>query len=78
MDLENIMADIMNIGVIAILGGTGKEGKGLAYQWAKKGHQVIIGSRLLEKAQAAAEEINQKTRSFDLPAGLRDGKWRSG
>jgi hypothetical protein len=60
MDLENIMADIMNIGVIAILGGTGKEGKGLAYQWAKKGHQVIIGSRLLEKAQAAAEEINQK------------------
>ena len=42
---------------IAILGGTGKEGKGLAYRWAMAGHDVIIGSRQLEKAQAAVEEI---------------------
>lgn len=42
---------------IAIIGGTGKEGKGLAYRWAKYGHHVIIGSRSLEKAKAAVAEI---------------------
>jgi len=43
---------------IAILGGTGKEGKGLAYRWSKAGHRVIIGSRSTERAQAAAGEIS--------------------
>ncbi len=43
---------------IAIIGGTGKEGKGLAYRWAKFGHNVVIGSRSVEKAQAAADEVN--------------------
>ena len=43
--------------VIAILGGTGKEGKGLAYRWAKAGYHVIIGSRTPEKAQAAVAEL---------------------
>ncbi len=42
---------------IAIIGGTGKEGKGLAYRWAKAGHQIFVGSRQLEKAQLAANEI---------------------
>lgn len=42
---------------IAILGGTGKEGKGLAYRWAKAGYEVIIGSRQLEKAQTAVAEL---------------------
>lgn len=42
---------------ISILGGTGKEGKGLAYRWAKAGYQVLIGSRQLEKAQAAVQDI---------------------
>lgn len=42
---------------IAILGGTGKEGKGLAYRWAKAGYRVYIGSRAAEKAQAAAAEL---------------------
>lgn len=43
---------------IAIIGGTGKEGKGLAYRWAKAGHEVVIGSRLVEKAQIAADDVN--------------------
>ncbi|MEL7590164.1 MAG: NADPH-dependent F420 reductase [Anaerolineaceae bacterium] len=43
---------------IAIIGGTGKEGKGLAYRWALAGHDVIIGSRNIEKAQLAADEVN--------------------
>ncbi|MBN2388598.1 MAG: NADPH-dependent F420 reductase [Anaerolineales bacterium] len=42
---------------IAILGGTGKEGKGLAYRWAKNGYRVLIGSRTPEKARAVAHEL---------------------
>lgn len=42
---------------IAIVGGTGKEGKGLAYRWLKAGYPVIIGSRQEEKAQSAAQEL---------------------
>ncbi|HVF25922.1 MAG TPA: NADPH-dependent F420 reductase [Anaerolineales bacterium] len=42
---------------IAVLGGTGREGKGLAYRWAKVGYQVLIGSRSSERAVTAASEI---------------------
>jgi NADPH-dependent F420 reductase len=49
---------------IAVLGGTGKEGKGLAYRWAKAGYPIIIGSRQAEKAQAAVDELRPL-----LPAG---------
>ncbi|MBI5354159.1 MAG: NADPH-dependent F420 reductase [Chloroflexi bacterium] len=44
---------------IAVLGGTGKEGKGLAYRWARAGYHVRIGSRTAEKAVAAAHEITE-------------------
>ena len=43
--------------VIAILGGTGDQGRGLARRFALAGHQVIIGSRSSERAAAAAQEI---------------------
>lgn len=43
---------------IAVLGGAGKEGSGLALRWAHAGHHVIIGSRSAERAQEAAAEIN--------------------
>ena len=46
------------LATIAVLGGTGKEGGGLALRWAHKGHKVIIGSRSAERAQAAADEMN--------------------
>jgi 8-hydroxy-5-deazaflavin:NADPH oxidoreductase len=45
---------------IAILGGTGKEGPGLALRWAIAGYPIIIGSRQLGKAQATAAELNAK------------------
>jgi NADPH-dependent F420 reductase len=45
------------IHTIGIVGGTGKEGKGLAYRWSKAGYRVLIGSRQLEKAQAAAADV---------------------
>jgi NADPH-dependent F420 reductase len=44
---------------IGILGGTGKEGSGLAYRWALTGHDVVIGSRDAAKAAAGAAELNQ-------------------
>ncbi|MFT3755724.1 MAG: NADPH-dependent F420 reductase [Pseudoxanthomonas sp.] len=43
---------------IAVLGGTGKEGGGLALRWAHKGHKVILGSRSAERAQEAADAMN--------------------
>jgi NADPH-dependent F420 reductase len=43
---------------IAILGGAGKEGGGLALRWAHAGHRIIIGSRSAKRAQEAANEIN--------------------
>ena len=45
---------------IAVLGGAGKEGGGLALRWAHVGHKVIIGSRDAQRAKDAAAEINAK------------------
>ena len=46
---------------VAVLGGTGNEGPGLARQWAKSGrYKVIIGSRQAEKAERVAAELNEK------------------
>jgi 8-hydroxy-5-deazaflavin:NADPH oxidoreductase len=42
---------------IAVLGGTGKEGKGLAYRWARAGYHIYIGSRTEDKAKSAAQEL---------------------
>ena len=47
-----------NSPTIAVLGGTGKEGKGLAYRWAKAGYRVIIGSRTKDKADATAHDLS--------------------
>lgn len=51
------MAGVTTIGFI---GGTGPEGKGLAYRLALAGHDIVIGSRRLERAQEAAQEIATK------------------
>jgi 8-hydroxy-5-deazaflavin:NADPH oxidoreductase len=46
---------------VAVLGGTGNEGPGLARQWARSGrYKVIIGSRQAEKAERVAAELNEK------------------
>jgi NADPH-dependent F420 reductase len=44
---------------IAILGGTGHEGTGLALRWASNGYEVIIGSRKEEKALQVTRELNE-------------------
>ena len=42
---------------VAVLGGTGAEGSGLAFRWAHAGHHIILGSRDPEKAKQAAEAL---------------------
>jgi len=42
---------------IAILGGTGDLGGGLARQWSRAGYRILIGSRTLEKGRAAAQAL---------------------
>jgi NADPH-dependent F420 reductase len=43
---------------IAVLGGTGAEGSGLAFRWASAGLAVLLGSRDAAKAAATASELN--------------------
>ncbi|MBM6577810.1 NADPH-dependent F420 reductase [Microvirga sp. SRT01] len=45
---------------IAVIGGTGQEGGGLAARFAHAGHRVIIGSRDADKAADAAARLNEK------------------
>lgn len=45
---------------LAILGGTGKEGQGLALRWGRAGHDVILGSRDAAKGREIADEVNEK------------------
>ncbi len=57
--------------IIAVLGGTGKEGKGLALRWMRAGYRIVIGSRDQARADAAAEELNGKgTDGLASGAGL--------
>ncbi len=49
-----------NLPTIAILGGTGKEGPGLAMRWATVGYPILIGSRQTEKAQETALTLNER------------------
>lgn len=42
---------------IAVIGGTGAEGSGIALRLAKAGHRVVLGSRDAAKAKAAAAEL---------------------
>jgi NADPH-dependent F420 reductase len=53
--------DNATLPTLAIIGGTGKEGKGLAYRWAKAGYRVVIGSRTPEKAAQVAVELRERT-----------------
>jgi NADPH-dependent F420 reductase len=51
--------------VVGVLGGTGPQGKGLAYRLAKAGQKVIIGSRAADRAQAAADELGHGVEGAD-------------
>ena len=53
---------------VAVIGGTGPQGKGLAYRWARHGHRVVLGSRSAERADKAAAEITAR-----VPDGVVTG-----
>ena len=56
----------MNENAIAILGGTGDQGLGLALRFAKAGRPVVIGSRKLDRAVEAAEKVREAVPGADV------------
>jgi 8-hydroxy-5-deazaflavin:NADPH oxidoreductase len=50
----------MSDSTIAVVGGTGPQGKGLAYRFALAGHPVVVGSRAAERARATAAAIAER------------------
>jgi NADPH-dependent F420 reductase len=57
---------------IAVLGGTGPEGLGLALRWAQAGETVIIGSRNAQRAQEAADRIKQRAGADAKISGMEN------
>jgi NADPH-dependent F420 reductase len=45
---------------IAVLGGTGPQGRGLAYRFARAGLSVVVGSRSAERAESTASELTER------------------
>ena len=45
---------------IAVVGGTGPQGRGLGYRWARHGHRVVLGSRSAERAESTAAEVAER------------------
>jgi 8-hydroxy-5-deazaflavin:NADPH oxidoreductase len=52
--------------VVAVVGGTGAEGSGLALRFAKAGLRVLIGSRNLDRAQGAAKELAEQAGAGEI------------
>ena len=57
---------------IAVLGGTGPEGFGLALRWAQAGETIIIGSRDPQRAQTAADKITQRLGPSAKASGMEN------
>ncbi|WP_030545137.1 NADPH-dependent F420 reductase [Streptomyces albus] len=51
--------------VVGVLGGTGDQGRGLAYRLARAGQRVVIGSRSAERAETAARELGHGVEGAD-------------
>jgi 8-hydroxy-5-deazaflavin:NADPH oxidoreductase len=58
---------------IAILGGTGNQGPGLALRWARAGHTILIGSREAEKAERVAAEVAERLEADPAAAARVSG-----
>jgi NADPH-dependent F420 reductase len=63
-DGPHVAVDVSGL-VVGVLGGTGPQGRGLAYRWATGGLQVVVGSRSAERAAAVAAEIGLGARGAD-------------
>jgi 8-hydroxy-5-deazaflavin:NADPH oxidoreductase len=55
---------------LAFLGGTGDQGRGLARRFAIAGHRVVLGSRQVQRAEQAAEELRTTVTDPSLIRGL--------
>lgn len=55
---------------IGIIGGTGRQGRGLAYRWAQAGHEILIGSRKVESAITAVEELKERLQGVGNVTGM--------
>jgi NADPH-dependent F420 reductase len=45
---------------VAVIGGTGPQGKGLGYRFARHGHDIVLGSRAADKAEVVAAEVTER------------------
>lgn len=63
---------VNNKSTIAVIGGTGDLGSGLAFRWAVAGHPIIIGSRVQESAEKGAEKLREKAPTANV-TGLHNG-----
>lgn len=59
---------------IGIIGGTGPQGKGLGYRFARGGYDVVLGSRQDDRAVAAAEELGERLGSQATIRGMENDK----
>jgi 8-hydroxy-5-deazaflavin:NADPH oxidoreductase len=57
---------------IAIIGGTGPAGMGLALRWARAGETIIIGSRDMERARKAAAAVQQRIGPHAKVSGMEN------
>jgi NADPH-dependent F420 reductase len=51
--------------IVAVIGGTGPQGKGLGYRFARHGHDIVLGSRSAEKAEGIAAEVAERLASVE-------------
>jgi len=58
---------------IAIVGGTGPQGQGLARRWAAAGYEVVIGSRDGERARASATELGDRVTGAENEQAIEGG-----
>ncbi|MGX1163417.1 reduced coenzyme F420:NADP oxidoreductase [Arthrobacter sp. SLBN-100] len=55
---------------IAVVGGSGPQGKALAYRFAHAGHTVVLGSRAAGRAEEAAAAVNAKLQGVGVGVGV--------
>ena len=66
--------------IVAVIGGTGRMGRGLVYRWARAGYSVLVGSRTSVKAQALAAEIRVRLQQPGAPVyglGNVEAAWQA-
>lgn len=63
----------MQADTVAVIGGTGDQGYGLALRWAKAGKRVVIGSRKREKAEEAAARVRAAVGGKASVEGVENG-----